>query len=274
MRLGIVTDIHLAPPDCPPGGWHNPHQFATVSDRLARSLTWLTDRGAARILVGGDLTHHGDATSMDAVLDILDAAPVPAWIVPGNHDLDTSPDMLATRLAARGSSRISFLQGAGEPLGTGWHAIGLGLERRDGADCATGLPESGLSNLPLLVLTHFPVLSLSEAARTAELKYAGDLANRESLAQALRDHEAASLVICGHLHIRHTQTDGPILQVANSAQIESLFEVTLLDLPDDARGPVTWETVSIDDAWPGVDPGLSPRIQTWSWTGTAWRQET
>jgi hypothetical protein len=273
MRLGIVTDIHLAPPDCPPGGWHNPHQFATVADRLARSLTWLTDRGAARILVGGDLTHHGDAKSMDAVLDILDAAPVPAWIVPGNHDLDTSPDMLATRLANRNSSRVSFLNGTGEPLGTGWHALGLGLERHDGAYHATGLPESGIPNLPLLVLSHFPVLSLSDAARTAQLKYAGDLANRETLAWALRAREAPSLVICGHLHIRHTQTDGPILQIANSAQIESLFEVTLLDIGDEESGPVTWETVSIDDAWPGVDPGLSPRTQIWSWTGSVWLQE-
>ena len=38
MRLGIVTDVHHAPPHTAPDGFINPHQFASSLDRLQRSL--------------------------------------------------------------------------------------------------------------------------------------------------------------------------------------------------------------------------------------------
>jgi hypothetical protein len=272
VKLGIVTDIHHTQPGGAPDAWHNPHQFETVATRLEQSLAWLRDRGVDRLAVLGDLTHRGDAASMREVLAIVAAAGLPAWVLPGNHDLAPDPAVLASTLAGAGHATLEPLGNDPVPFGPGWQVVGLGLQRRE-AGGYEAMPEpdpATWDDAPALVLAHFPVRSIRDDATAAGLKYAGDLANGDRLAGALRSHPQPVLVVHGHLHIRHAVADGALLQVSCGAQVESLFEATVLDLGGWGDGLVRWQATAIQDQWPGTNPALSGPAQTWRWTGSSW----
>lgn len=271
MRIGILTDLHFRPPGSPADGWHNPHQFESARQRLTSTLTHLETQGIDQLAVLGDLTHDADDPTFADVLDLLATSSVPIWIVPGNHDLGSDASHLASAIASRPDS-LQLLGGALLPLTSIWQVTGFGLSRAAGGyqiDPPPTVPSWGVR--PTLVLSHFPLLSLREDAIQAELKYAGDPVNGPEVASDLIGREAPTLVISGHLHIRQASSRGPVLQASCGAQIESLFEVTVLDLSNWETGVVRWHSTSIEPVWPGVVPALSDPIQTWQWTGDGWQ---
>jgi predicted phosphodiesterase len=273
VRLGILTDIHHAPHDTAPDGWHNQHQFDTVLTRLAQSIRWLESQGVERLAVLGDLTHHGDDASMREVLAAIAQAKVPAWILPGNHDLQPDLTILTAAIDTLGSDILARLNGTPATLAHDWLVTGLDLERTaPGAYQATPAPDpAAWGNSPVLVLSHFPILTLKPHAKEAGLKYAGDLANAESIGAALLERTAPTLVINGHLHIRHAVTQGSVLQASCGAQVESLFEATVVDFGAWNEGRISWVSSAIQPVDPGVSPVLSEPEQAWQWDGTAWR---
>lgn len=273
MRLGILTDIHLNPPGSPAGGWHNPHQFETVRERLVQSLAWLEAQGADRIAVLGDLTHHGDEPSLREVIDILGTSRVPLWVLPGNHDLEPDIAILHGAIGAAGESMVQVIGSQPVPLDDAWQVAGLPIERAPGGHfMASALPGTGsLGDGPLLVFSHFPVLSLQQACAAAGLKYAGDLTNGGEVAASLLERAGPTFIINGHLHIRHAASQGPVLQAACGAQVESLFEATLVDFGAWHDGRISWTATPVQDVWPGVSPALSGPVQAWTWDGAGWR---
>ena len=210
MRLGILTDIHHCPPGSPPDGWHNQHQFADVAERLERSIQWLENEGVDRLAVLGDLTHFGDLASMREVIEIFGQSQVPCWILPGNHDLTADGSTLVEVLSSVGGASVEPIDGQTIPFGPSWFATGLEMERAGpGIYQASSQPDvAGWGDAPVLVLSHFPVLSLQTHCADAGLKYAGDLANRNPIGAAVLGRTAPTLVIHGHLHVRQVVTDG------------------------------------------------------------------
>lgn len=86
LRLGAVADSHLAPAGTPPACWHNAHDLTGAHDRLAAALALLGSAGVDAVAVLGDLAHLGDDVSLDAGTRLLEAAGLPVFVVPGNHD--------------------------------------------------------------------------------------------------------------------------------------------------------------------------------------------
>jgi len=272
VRLGILTDIHHRPPGSPPDGWHNPHQFETVLGRLVESLAWLRNEGVDRVAVLGDLAHDGDVASLRGVVDVIGGSGLPAWLVPGNHDLGHGVDTLATAVAAAGHDQVEIIGTGAVPLADDWLVTGVGIAQAPGGGYqGEFLPDSTIPpGAPLLVLSHFPILTTREAVLGAGLKYAGDLANAAEIADALTRRAGPSLVVSGHLHVRHATANRAVLQASCGAQVESLFEVTVVDFGAWGAGAVTWAATAIQPAWPGVNPALSDPTQTWTWRGGAW----
>jgi len=271
MRIGILTDLHLRQPGTAPDGWHNPHQFDTARQRLTAVLDFLDTQRIDRIAVLGDLTHDGDDATFYDVLAILATSPVPVWIVPGNHDLAIDASGLANAITNH-AGQLEHLSGTVRPIADSWQVAGLGIARvPDGYDIDPVPDITAWNDAPTLVLSHFPLLSLKDEAIAAGLKYAGDPRNQQHLAIPLQARSAPTLVISGHLHIRHTQAIGPVLQVSCGAQIESLFEVTVLDLTKWPDGIVRWQATAIEPVWPGIMPALSDPEQAWRWDGTSWQ---
>ena len=272
MRLGILTDIHHCPPGSPADGWHNQHQFATVLQRLGESIAWLEAQGVDRIAILGDLTHFGDEDSMQEVIATIGQAQVPVWVLPGNHDLKPDTAVLAAAITASGHDAIALLNGAAEVAEGDWWVTGLDLARADsGGYLAPHAPDpAAWGNAPVLVLSHFPVLSIHGHATGAGLKYAGDLVNGARIAESLLARTAPTLVINGHLHIRHAITEGPVLQASCGAQVESLFEATIVDFGAWHEGRISWLSFPVQAVDPGVNPALSEPTQVSAWTGTAW----
>ena len=277
MRLGIVTDVHHAPPHTAPDGFINPHQFASSLDRLQRSLDWLVAQGAKRIAVLGDLTHRGDAASMSDVLKILVGSGLPVWVIPGNHDLGETGTMLADEVARIANDALTVLDTQPQRLGELWSAVGAGVAfpASDGNWFATGFPDMAtLRDGPLLILSHFPVLEVAKQVAAANLKYAGDMNNRADIASAFSTRSAPTIVLNGHLHVRYAQAAGHVLQASCGAQVESLFEATLVDLGEWDEHRVSWESVAMDPVWDGPNPAMSEPSQSWRWDDTGWHDET
>ncbi|MBA3275976.1 MAG: metallophosphoesterase [Chloroflexia bacterium] len=274
MRLGILTDIHLSPPDSAPTAWHNPYQLETVRERLTKSIQWLETEGVDRIAVLGDLTHHGDEPSLREVVDILATSRVPVGVLPGNHDL--TPDIATIHgvIEAAGHDAVEALSSQPVPLDGAWRVAGLPIERAPGVAAFVASPAPDPDSWgegPVLVLSHFPVLSLREECVEAGLKFAGDLVNVGEVAGSLIERTAPTFVINGHLHVRHAASRGSVLQAACGAQVESLFEATLVDFGNWSRGRITWTSTPIGDVWPGVAPALSDANQAWTWDGAGWQ---
>ncbi len=273
MRLGILTDIHLSPPGSPPAGWHNPYPLETVRERLVQSIRFLETEGVDRIAVLGDLTHHGDEPSLHETIEILATSNVPVSVLPGNHDLTLGIAVFSVAIAAVGNGTVTAIHSQPAPLDGAWQVSGLSIEQAPGGGfMAAPLPDpDAWGDDPLLVLSHFPLLSLQQECAGAGLKYAGDLTNADHLAAVLATRPGPTLVIIGHLHIRHAAANGPVLQAACGAQVESLFEATIVDFGDWNQGRITWTATPIQAVWPGVSPALSEPHQRWIWDGADWR---
>ena len=116
VRLGVISDVHVSLVAGDTERWHGELDLAGAHRRLAAGLAFLDDEDVDVVVVAGDLTHHGDLPSIALVLDVLEGARVPVFVVPGNHDsaerrgprlLDRWPaaDERAARLACRDVAR-------------------------------------------------------------------------------------------------------------------------------------------------------------------------
>lgn len=222
----------------------------------------------------GDLTHHGDDPSLREAIAILAVANIPVWILPGNHDLTPDRANLDEVITAAGRGTVTTIGGGLVLLDGAWSVARLPIEQvRDGSGfMASPLPDAqSWGEGPVLVLSHFPVLSLQQQCAGAGLKYAGDLANAGEVADSLVKRAAPTFVINGHLHVRHATAQGSLLQAACSAQIESLFEATVVDFGAWEDGRISWSATSIQALWPGVSPAFSDPVQAWTWDGAGWR---
>ena len=257
IRLGIVADPHVSVERDEPAAWHNPYRLADSAERLEAALRHPLVAGADLVALLGDLSHFGDAASIDRVASLG----TDAVLLAGNHDVlvdGVRPDPAKP------------LDG---PL------AGLGVQIQDVTALSTTrtaqpFDVDGRRLAPgsagELVLTHFPILSLEREAREAKLLYSGHL---DQLAPPPPLDPAPPgrpmIVLSGHQHLRGVTTSDDVLQIVFAALVEPPYEVAAVDLVVDPDGPVTctYECASVRESEDGVRlPVLAPPAATWSWS--------
>jgi 3',5'-cyclic AMP phosphodiesterase CpdA len=170
----------------------------TATADAVRHLSGLNPRPDA-VIVTGDLTGHGQAAEYAAARDLLDALPVPYYVIPGNHDrrarlldvfaghawaapggvIQYTVDDFPVRLVAVDSVDEGHDEGRLSPDRLAWLDATL-----------AGEPER-----PTLVYLHHPPV------RTGVwwMDTAG-LAGATEFAAVLERHPQVGLVACGHIH--------------------------------------------------------------------------
>lgn len=238
MRIGILTDPHLAPAGSPPVRWHSELLFDDAADRYTRALHILAERDPEVIVVLGDLTHFGDADSMDEFLALTARSTCLVLVIPGNHDVVPEDEALGRGLDRNARVNVVQLMGTRRVGDLVFHGIGvLPVDDNEhyAARIAHPVPPGSV------VLSHFPAVSLAERFE-GRLLYAGDLENRMELEQAIRHESVPSLVLSGHLHARAAEARGGLLQLTFGALIEAPFDVAIAEIElDEARGSVRIE---------------------------------
>lgn len=279
IRLAIVSDPHLVPAGTAASGtWHNTLEFETAQPRFELALRKCAAGGPDAIVALGDIANDGDEASHDVAVERFAAAGTTAWLVPGNHDT-RGPGAGrgledAVRRSASAKTHVPPTGGV-EWRGLGVAGVGLSHEDRgyrprlDGG-LGQDMPDAFL----LLVLSHFPLLSLEGEVEAAGWKYAGDLVGLADVAQPLLARAGTTIVLHGHLHLGSSLIDGRVLQIGCPPLIEAPFEITHLmiaaaeerTIEVALRREQIWPTAGIA-AW----PQLTPARQAWRYDGRGWR---
>lgn len=274
IRLGVITEVHIVPPGTPEGFWHNPFLFDQAEALFGRAVQRCLEAGVDAIAILGDLTHYADPGSFAGVRRVLEPVELPVYVLPGNHDLDSSAQPLAAFQQALDLPHVTIAPGtlalspeidlalvSLEPGGGDWKYAGVRSRAVTANDAKLNL-----------VLTHFPAYAMAPMLADAGLKHAGDLTNREPLREALAALSGPVLIVNGHLHVHATIADGRILQFSVAALIEPPHDVTILTLEfDDAGHPWVTRCAAGLVETPGVTlPVLSDREEHWQIRDGVW----
>lgn len=173
-----------------------------------------------RVVVTGDLTNLALEPEFELVQRTLRAAPVPATVIPGNHDTYTRGSVRAGRFESFlaefmdgervGRATYPFVQRHGQlaliGVSTAIASLPLYAVGRVGADqlarLETLLQRTAEEGLTRVVLIHHPVVSGVSGARH-------DLLDLEAFARVIAKH-GAELVLHGHEHVTlETALPGP-----------------------------------------------------------------
>ena len=275
MRLGVIADPHLSLERDEEASWHNPYRLADAHERLDVALAHPRLDGADVLALLGDLAHCGDRASVRYVVDAAAGDDRPAVLLSGNHDVLTPGVRLEDEVRAAGAPHVlsPLAWEAEAPALKVFEAAGAGLavhevlnlaERRvqpfDVTGCRLVEPEPSAVDV---WLTHFPLLTLEERCRAAQLLYSAHL---EYLAPAPDVLPAASgpvVVLSGHLHVRAVTTEANVLQLAFAALVEPPYEIASVDIDVD-RGIVSYECASVREPDAERLPVLDPPTGSWS----------
>ena len=261
MRIGLLTDLHLDDAG-KEASWHNPYDFDGALDRVAGALDHFAAERVDVVAVCGDVAHHG-AHALPARLDaLLAAVPVPVVAVTGNHD--GGPAALS---AALPSSRAGLP--AGESLaGLRLAGVHAGAE---GADASALVDPPAIERWdaePVVLLSHFPLVSHAERLGARGLRYPGDVHEHRAHAAVLERRATPTVVLSGHIHARDAQCGERILQLTQAALIEAPYECAVLDVEaDDGEVAVRRRArLLAGPPPPGPLPVISPAEERFRWT--------
>lgn len=266
MKLGVLSDVHLPARPDERGAWHNPYDYAGLRVRVQRALRWFSLEGIDGLVVLGDLAEHGDLDSLRAALALLHTGwRGPTVVVEGNHDCLERDDQLE-RARARCRARLVPHVPAAETT-----LLGVQLRTRGAGHDGAWPPISGPG--PVVVASHFPVLSRRRALAARGLRYAGDLVNRGELERALLDGGGPVVVLSGHLHVRDAHHEGALLQLSMAAVVEPPFECAVVEVRGERdRVRVERRCRPLRAVAAPVAPILAPERAAWDWAGGEWRQ--
>jgi predicted phosphodiesterase len=274
LRLGILTDSHRTVVTGERGGWHNPYDFDGVSGRFERALRWLDRESVDVIAMCGDLTHRGDREAMRAVLEqCLRVSRRPLVAVSGNHDVARGQDVLANTIGHLDRSGLALARPEGDVVrgvrvaglqlapGSGWFGSRL---REPPAVAAWG-------DEPIVMLSHFPILSRAAALATLGMPYPGDIIDRADVAAPVLARVAPTVVLSGHIHARDAHAEGPVLQLTQGALVEPPFDAAVVTVDVDAAGvSVTRRIDRTDDRRAEYEPTLVGGWGSWRYADGRW----
>lgn len=287
MRIGIVADPHLShdrtsskfvlDSSSVPDGYTAIEDMARYRLALRRCL----EEGVDGLALLGDISWSGDAGSLEAGLRLAAGTGLTVWAVSGNHDCGDRVDALAEAVRRIGAENVRLATPAGEVFADrGLRVAGLCVTSDNYGYTARSdeRPDVfGWRDEPVVLLSHYPMISFRERAEQAGLYYGdNDLENLEQVAQPLLAREAPTVVINGHMHMRDACAAGKVLQISCAALTEPPFDVTLLDL--EVGGDLISASVERIPVVPLPDDlrisVLSPARLRWVFEEEAWRTAT
>lgn len=270
MRAVVITDVHISPPEAEDITWHDRLALERSADRYRDAINTANNQRADAVFVLGDLTHLGDEGSMRRFLQESARSIAPVYLVAGNHDIVPDLNLLPSQLRKTGGERhVASLDGTTLTLGDLLVAgIGVTRERDAGENGAFDGVSSPATEAADIIVSHFPLVSLSEMCAARGIRYAGDLQNRERLLDAIRAEERPVVVLHGHLHLRAVTVSNAVLQLSFGALIEPPCDVALVEIARNGH-EITVAVQQLFDESP-TPVALSPRIVTAHFDGAAW----
>jgi 3',5'-cyclic AMP phosphodiesterase CpdA len=223
-RIAHLSDAHML--DTRPGrsrsNWSMAHRFLSFGRpldgtarrrKLSHALSEARGAGAARVLISGDLTEVGAPGEFESLAEVLHEAPFAPeniTLVPGNHDLYSSPD--GWRLALEGPLAPFARSSAGGPgkvvEGSAYHLLPIDVTLHQAVTRSAGViqPETlsmlerrasdpALADRPLVVVQHHPPF----VRKTSALHWLDGLIGAARL-MALLENFRHLFVLHGHLH--------------------------------------------------------------------------
>lgn len=274
ITLGVVSEIHYTQSGEPNVSWHNELRFDLGLSLLESALTAMLAENVDAIAVLGDVTNRGDRESMQRVQRQLQDSDKPVIVLSGNHDITA-----ADRSAPDFQQFFTNDTTCAPPLTTkfgGFAAQLLGLTRSPETNLLTSLGDPLPSTSEaVIVMSHYPLLPMTEALRFADLKHAGDISDLEIRSRQLADRHGPTLVMHGHLHVRATTTAGSVLHLSFAALVEPPHEVSIVTISETSgEFAVGRRAISVLPAAVERLPVLSPDREHWAWNGAAWHAST
>jgi Icc-related predicted phosphoesterase len=275
LRVGLVNDLHwMHAPPASPTAWHNPGEFEGVLDRLQLALEHFAAQEVDLVIAAGDFAHHGDLDSLAHALSALGTASAPVLVVSGNHDVVDDQRLLERALTHAAIQGVALATGEGSPHGEmrvagvhvdaseGW----FGVRLREPPDTVAWSSE------PVLLISHYPVLSLASAVTASGFPYPGDLVDRAEIAERLSARSAPTVVLSGHIHARASVAEGPVLQIANAAMVEPPYECSVIEIEIAPSGAlmVMRESVRMGASASRREPVFCASREEWTFDGTGW----
>jgi 3',5'-cyclic AMP phosphodiesterase CpdA len=192
-KILVFTDLHYVRQDALIGHLDPDARFRAG---LAHALAQFPD--AERIVITGDLAHHGTPAEYARLRAALEGCPLPVHLMIGNHDrrdafADAFPDTPLTleghvqQVIDTGDTRLILLDTVDE----GRHGGILCDARLAWLDAAL----AGAEGRRTAVFTHHPPMSVGFAAMDAI-----GLANRAEFLALLRHRASTCQIVSGHLH--------------------------------------------------------------------------
>jgi hypothetical protein len=276
MRVGVISDVHwIVDPPTTSSGWHGSADLHGTLERVESALARFKEAAVDVVVLAGDVSHHGDEDSIAAVLTTCAVAGAPVLVVAGNHDVVGEHDQLAAACAQAGATGVALadpngsvhrgVRVAGVHVGTtvGWFRAQL-RELPDVLRWGTD---------PVVLVSHYPVLSLATTVSDAGLPYPGDLLDRPQLSDLLLSRRAPTVVVGGHVHARATLHDGPVLQLTAGALAEPPYECALVDVEHgaDGRCEVSRRSLRLRAADGAHEPVFAPDLESWLFDGSQWQ---
>jgi Icc-related predicted phosphoesterase len=279
VRLGLISDVHIAPAGTKGQAFHNPYALADATERFRRALGRCDEEGVDAVAVLGDLSHFGDKTSLAEGVRIAAESGSPLWMVPGNHDVLERATALAESVEKAGTSNVRIASPQGELCGAVARVAGVSVVGESGAFVIhpNARPDAdSWSDELVLLLTHFPLLSKAERLAAKGLKHAGDLHDVAEVVAPIIERRSPTVVVHGHLHVRDACAMGRVLQLSLPALIEPPFELTVLDVGN-VNGQVIVSRRAVEIA-PSPEGALLPTLSlsddAWAFDNGAWRSRS
>ncbi len=276
MRLGLISDLHwmLEPPDAGIA-WHGGSaEFTAVLDRLRLALDHFAEQEVDLVALTGDLAHYGDDDALAQVLSACARASAPVLVVAGNHDLAEDPLRVERAISSAGEDGVSLASLAGAPhADTRVAGVHVGSTHGWFGARLQALPDMGTwGSDPVVLISHYPLLSLAKLLSDNGFPYPGDLLDRREIAALLGARPAATIVVGGHVHARVATTAGPVLQLTCAAMVEPPYECYVIDVEERSEGTlaVRRASVRLRSGGTGREPVFSPAREEWTFDGARW----
>jgi predicted phosphodiesterase len=276
LRLGVLADVHYSLDPAERGAWVNPYDFDGLPARIDLALRWFAEQDVDVVVLGGDLTHRGDATSLRALLQrCVNGCAQPLLVAAGNHDTAPSGGCLAGEVAVD-TARLALADPQGEhrdhvrvagvqvASAQGWFQARL--------DAPPVVSDWG--DEPVVLISHFPLLSHAMRLSERGLPYPGDLIDRDAAAAQLGRRCAPTVVVSGHIHARDVLVEGPVLQLTQAALIEPPYEASVVEIAVGAgQVHVARRATALAGPEPAAPPPLLvPGEQRFEYTAGAWQE--
>jgi predicted phosphodiesterase len=259
LRLGVVSDIHWCPEVGSIEHWHHRLDFAGVPDRLRAALTRFRADNVDAVVLLGDLVQEGDQGSLDAVAaTCAEQWTGPTFFVTGNHD---------------GTAEARDVPGQLDPQ-IPVRKLEIELDPKSASlRAAAGAGKTDRA-LPVVLLSHYPLLSQEALLAERGFKYAGRLPGADDVLERLQDRAAPAVILCGHVHARESRAHGNVLQLTTGALAEPPYECAVVEIGD-SHGRLEVRRACHRLGGPAVlaEPVFAADDESWEFADRRWTYE-